>query len=393
MMISFKSASKKIACALIICSMTPTMEGYAQGKLDRSKVVIGKRPLAVVFAADAAPSQSAINFYKAVYQSYSQHQSWDLLSFATMRQAMSASSSSSYGGLVTVDRTSFRKKLPRKINRKSGAKVITGSPVPDLQRLLDNLRAPAAIVVDCAKRDGIVLRGCALYFYDRVASRVTASVVKTFVSGATDATAWAQPLVQSLEDGIASAEREKDLEVIEELVARKENDEDDTVYGLLAIYGKGDRTQLSTGWRQTISGGGLQVGMLSDSVGAAAEYGLLTWSGEGELKSAKRTNYGLNMMFRAKAMESLLWFFEIGGGREINEFQGEKTEDKLKSTGVYAHITPGVGLELAEFFSLNLGVGWRWYFESSSTGEGALTTVNMSDSKIPSIALRATLLL
>jgi hypothetical protein len=351
-----------------------------------------KRSLAIVLAKDAQTIQPIINFYRAVYQCMSNSTSWEILSMQQMRQALPGDDST-FGGIPVLARSDFRKHLPRKRSGKAGKDaIVPGTPVLSLQRMLDNMRTPAAIVVDCASRQSI-LKGCALYYYDRVSGRVTASVVKTFVAGATDATLWAPTLTRALEDGIANAERQKDVAIIEELVARQEDEEDRSTHGTVAVLARGDRASLSSGWRQNMAGLGLQLGFLNENVGANLEYAQLNWKGSQDPATAARSNYGLNMQFRAHALTSLLWYFEIGGGKEKTEFSTDGTDNSLTSEGIYVHVSPGVGLEISDMFTLNLLVGWRWYFESSTTGTGTLATTDMTSSSIPQVALRATLIL
>lgn len=362
-----------------------------------NSVSAAKRSLGVVFATDGQPMQASIDFYRAVYQAVSASSSWDALPLPVIRKGLSATADhdkTQLGGVPSIDRSGFRKHLPRRSSKKANAKTTPGTPVPELQRFLDNTRSTAVIVVDCAKKDSVILRACGLYYYDRVSSKVIASAVKTFVSGASDVKLWATPMVQNLEDGLSAAQREKDQSVIEELIARNEEEDERDTKGLFALFGKGDRTAVSSGWRQTISGGGIQLGFLKDNVGAYAEWAQLSWSGTGsDITKAVRTNYGLSMLFRANALDALLWFFEMGGGKEKSAFTGVGDEDTLEVDGAYIHLSPGIGLELSEYVSMNAGIGWRWFFESSSSQTGTLKGVSLKNSNGPSLMLRATVLI
>lgn len=353
--------------------------------------------LGLIMASDGSTTQAAIDFYRAVYTALSQNTSWDVLPITTIRQGMASSSKvvdQKLGGIPSVDRASFRKHLPKRSSKSEQAKVISGSPVPEIQRFLDSSRSPAVIVVDCSRMNKTFLKACGLYYYDRVASKVTASSVKSFVSGASDVTAWATPMLRTLEEGIASAQREKNHAVIEELIARNEDeDEKNDTQGLIGIYGFGDRLGLDSGWRQTASGAGLQLGFLENEVGAYLDAGLVSWKGSGELTSAKRTSYSLGMIFRARALESLLWYLEAAGGVSYSIFKGPNPSDELKVESNFLSVMPGIGLEVSEIFSLNIGVGWRWTFENSSKASGALKDVRDDAPKGPALSLRAMILL
>ena len=201
-------------------------------------------------------------------------------------------------------------------------------------------------------------------------------------------------MLKSLETGISAAQAERDQAIIEELVARSEDDEDKDVFGIVAAYGKGDRMRIDTGWSQTVAGVGLQLGVLKDNIGAVADLGYLSWTGSSQdVTRATRLNLGLSMLFRAHALDSLLWLMEIGGGKERSTVRGNTDDDSLEVEGLYASISPGIGLELTEFLSLNLSIGWRWFFESSSSRSGALKDVSMDDTHGPSLAFRAMILL
>lgn len=353
-----------------------------------------RRAIAIVLASDGTLQQATVDFYRAVYKTIASGSNWDAIPISTLRQTMSVGRDSNrLGGIPTVDRSTFRKNLPKKVTKKGKSRTVPGTPNAEIQRLLDNLGSPASIVVDCTRMGRDLLKSCSLYYYDRVATHVTASAVKEFTAGANDATVWAAPMVRNLDDGIAAAQREKDQAMIDELVARKEEDESEDIRGTISLFGRGDRMRLNTGWGQTVAGGGLQLGFLRNGIGVNAEIGRLSWQGQGDssVKSAQRTNYGLNMEFRAKALESLLWLFEIGGGKDDSKFKGQSPDDSLSISGVYVSVGPGVGLEVNDNVTMNLAVSWRWFFEQSSSKSGTLSDASMSASNIPGLTLRATL--
>lgn len=382
-----KSIMSFLVIALAIAGTT-SAEPNKDSKRD------SRRGVAIVFANDGTVQQASIDYYRAVYKTISSGSTWDALPMATVRQTLLKKSDvSRIGGIPIIDRATFRKGLPRRTKKSGKMKIIPGTVNHELQRLLDNLGAPAAIVVDCTRLGSELLKSCALYYYDRVSARVVASAVKTFTSGANDATVWAAPMVKNLDDGIAAAQREKDQEMIEELVARKEDDEGDDAHGIISLFGKGDKMRLGAGFNQTVAGGGLQLGFIRDGIGVLAEIARLSWQGDGNVKSAQRTNYGLNMQFRAKALDSLLWIFEIGGGKEESRFRGPTSDDQFTVTGVYAALRPAVGLEVSENFAMDLGLSWRWFFEQSTSKSGTLIDANMTGNNTPGLALRGTLTL
>ena len=351
-----------------------------------------RKGIAIVFASDGTAQQASIDFYRAVFKTVATGSNWDAIPIASLRQTLSPTDANRLGGIPTIDRAKFRKGLPRRSSKGGKTKVMPGTPNQELQRLLDNLGAPAAIAVDCTRLGRDLLKSCALYYYDRVAARVIASAVKEFTAGANDGTVWAAPMIKNLDDGIAAAQREKDQAMIEELVARKEDDESDDAKGMISLFGRGDKMRI-TGWNQTVAGGGIQLGFLRNGIGVALEAARLSWQGDGAVKSAQRTNYGLNMQFRAKALQSLLWIFEIGGGKEESRFKGPTDNDTLTISGVYAELGPSVGLEINEMISMDLGIGWRWFFEQNSSKAGTFSDASMSPNNIPGLSLRATLLL
>lgn len=367
---------------------------------DGSPVAMGRRQqIPVIFAVEGTPPQAAIDFYREVYRVIGRSVRWDPMPIADVRRVLDKSTDERIGGVPSIDRKEFRSKLPRrrkasKLESPASANVIPGKPVTDLQRFLDSTHVPAALVVDCARMSQNLLKACAIYYYDRQSSRVIASAVKNFVAGASDVKSWADPMLKTLENGLEAAQREKDQEVIQELVARSEQDEEHPLKGLVALYLKGDRAQLSNGFKKSINGFGIQMGFLDDTVGAVIDGGLLTWKGDGEeFKSAQRYFYGLNMIFRARALESLLWFLELGAGKEKTSYEGTTDATYFHSDGIYATLAPGVGIELSEFASLNIGVSWRWFFEGSTERNGVPSDLSQTESRIPALSLRAMILL
>jgi hypothetical protein len=367
-----------------------------------SHLAASKPEVALILASDGVPSQEIVDFYRAVYASLASSPSWQPLALGTLRSGLPSDlEKKQLSGIPTISRKDFRAKLPKRLIQKSpnaenraATQIIPGSEVADLQRIADNLRTRAVIVADCATKKSSMLKGCGLYYYDRVAARVTASSIKTFSSGASDATLWASPMVSTLEEGIARAQREKDQDVIEELIARGEQGEETERYGVIAIFGRGDRAGLTNGWSQSLSGGGLELGFLKENVGALAHYSILRWSGDKDsIKLVQRTSYGLGMIFRAEAIDKLLWFFEISGGKETTKYSGQSSEDTLQTDGLALSLSPGIGLTLGDFLTLNMGVGWKWFFENQTSRRGHLSTAETQDLHGPALTLRAMFLL
>lgn len=392
----FKSCFKYLPAVLFAGMITNTSQGNdlqpppSTSEAKRSH----RRGVAVVFASDGSTQQASIDYYRAVYKTVATGSNWDAIPMSTLRQSLNGRGDGNrIGGIPIIDRATFRKGLPKKSKKLGKAKVKPGTPNQELQRLLDNLGSPAAIVVDCTRLGRDLLKTCALYYYDRVSARVIASAVKEFTAGANDGTVWAAPMVKNLDDGIAAAQREKDQAMIEELVARKEEDETDDMKGVFSLFGRGDRMRLNTGWGQTVAGGGIQLGFLRSGIGVVAEVSRLSWQGDGVVTSAQRTNFGLAMQFRAKALDSLLWFFEIGGGKEDAKFKGPTSDDQVVVSGSYVNVGPALGLEINEMISMDLGLAWRWFFEQTSSKTGSLSDASISPSNIPGLSLRATLLL
>jgi len=351
----------------------------------------GNRPmLGLIMASDGQPTQASIDFYRAVYTSLSNHANWDALPMPLIRRSLAQSGGKDLntGGIPAIDRKAFRSNLPRR-SRKAPGGFVPGSPVPELQRFADNTRTSAVIVVDCARQDKTYLKGCGLYYYDRVAAKVIASSVKTFVAGARDVALWATPMLTNLEEGIAAAQREKNQAVIEDLIAREEDDDESDAKALIGLYVRGSRLQLSNDWSQAVSGGGLQLGFLTEGAGAYLDGGIVSWSGDhAVVDSVKQTHYGISMMFRAKALESLLWFLEAGGGLQTTEAKGKLSDDTLTARAIFVQAAPGIGIEISDLFALSINAGWTWSFDSSTSGNGSFKDVQVQDTRQPSLSLR-----
>ena len=351
------------------------------------------RQIAVVYAFDGHAVQPSINFYRAVFTAVSQSATWDVIPIEKIRKS-SQTSESKLGGIPTVDREEFRKALPKKILKSPTGAIKAGASVQDLQRLLDNLAAPAAIVVDCLASSTITIKACGLYYYDRVSARVVASSVKSFVAGVNDAAVWASPMLLTLDQGLAASRREKNQAIIEELVARNEGDEEAVKQGLIGISGRGSKAALKSGWSQSLVGFGLQLGFMAKEKGVLLEGSQLNWKGAGMVTAANKTSYGINMFFRAKALESLIWIGELGAGREINTLTGNGGGDSMTVTGMYVTVRPAVGVELAEYFTLDLGFQFNWFFEASTArGANSFAGESYRSSRTPGVALRGLLLL
>jgi hypothetical protein len=357
-----------------------------------------KKPeIAIIFASDGRPMQASIDFYRASYKALSGSTEWQPMPMSTIRTKLEQTGvSEALGGIPTVDRKLFRASLPK--NSSDGS--MAGKSVDELQRFLDSTRTSALIIADCARQSRNLLKACALYYYDRVQGKVLASVVKRFNSGTSDASMWAEPLLKTLERGIAAAQRQKDQAVIEELIARNQEDlEDSDRVGLFALYGSGDNATINLGLSGNsvnlpIAGGGLELGFLRDNVGAYLEVGRSSWSGsKSDLSSLVRLNYGLGMIFRANALESLLWYLELSAGKEQTTVNSKLENTQFNSEGLYTRVAPGIGLEISEAFSLSLSLGWRWYFENSRNGSGLLNEAGLEGIRTPSVMFRGMILL
>ncbi len=349
--------------------------------------------IAVVYAYDGRAVQPSINFYRAVFTAVSQSPTWDVIPINKIRKS-SPASEAKLGGIPIVDREEFRKALPKKIRKSPTGAIKPGSSVQDLQRLLDNLAAPAAIVVDCLASSPTTIKACGIYYYDRVSGRVVASSVKSFIAGVNDPTVWASPMLLTLDEGLASSRRAKNQAIIEELVARNEDDDDSEKQGLIGVSGRSSKAALKSGWSQSLVGFSLQLGFMAKEKGVLLEGSQLKWKGTGKVSAASKTTYGINMFFRAKALESLIWIGELGAGREINTLDGVQSGDSMTVTGMYVTVRPSVGIELSETFTLDLGLHFDWFFEASASRTGSIfTDENYRSSRIPGVALRGLLIL
>lgn len=351
------------------------------------------RQIAVVYAYDGRAVQPSINFYRAVFTGVSQSPTWDVIPIDKIRKSAPASESK-LGGIPVVDREEFRKALPKRIPKSRTAAIKAGTPIQDLQRLLDNLAAPAAIIVDCLASSTTTIKACGLYYYDRVSARVVASSVKSFAASVNDAAVWASPMLLTLEEGLAASRREKNQAIIEELVARNEEDEDSAKQGLIGVSGRSSKAALKSGWRQSLVGFGLQLGFMAKEKGVLLEGSQLKWKGTGLVTTANKTTYGINMFFRAKALEALVWIGELGAGREIDSLHGPYNGDSMTVTGMYVTVRPSVGIELAEYFTLDLGLHFDWFFEASTVRAGTnFAGESYRSSRTPGVALRGLLIL
>ena len=100
------------------------------------------------------------------------------------------------------------------------------------------------------------------------------------------------------------------------------------------------------------------------------------------------------MLFRARALESLLWYLEIGGGKEKTIYSGIDANTKISEDGLYTSLAPGMGLELAEFVTLNVALSWRWFFDSATERNGVNSNnLKQTESRIPGLILRGMILL
>lgn len=371
----------------LLFALAQTAPSLAQSHLPDSGKAERRRSIAVVMASDGNLHQGSINFYRSAYKAVSASGEWTVLPMETVRKALATGSSLHLGGIPVINRATFRAGLPKRVRRQDGPSTLPGTTNRELQRLLDTLGSQGAIVSDCARQGPNALKACALYYYERARGHVMASTVKKFSAGATDASVWAEPMVKNLNEGLAASQREKDRAIIDELVARKEDDDDEDTRGVIAIFARGDRLRLN-GWSQTVAGGGLQLGFRRDSIGVLAELGKLTWSGSGDVTKAERTNYGLNMQFRARALESLLWFLTVGGGAEESKFQGTAGEDRMLVKGLYVSLGPAVGLEVNDYLSMDLGLSWRWFFAKSTDKAGAFQTQALNAAGSTALSLR-----
>jgi hypothetical protein len=345
-----------------------------------------KIPIPIFLASSSPiPSQKLVEFYKAVRVSLTDSEGWESVNIEKTQQHQAEESGVNfYGNLPVIDRTDFRKKIQRRrsqpVNENAATQdVISRQRVRAIQQYLDQLRVPGGLVVDCSHGKSMLLKGCGIYYYDRVKQKVSASVVKLFSAGTHDASAWATPLVKNLENGLAHAQRSKDEKIIEELMSKEDLDDQTDTRGHLSAFASTSSVRVSgnqASLRQNLVGFGVEAGMMLENVGAYFFASRAMWNGSSGkealfYKKAQSTDIGLGMNLRAKALDQLLWGLQIAVARQTLEFElmdslGSQSDhsQKFKSTGLNMSISPSMGILVSDLVEITLGPVWGWYSES-----------------------------
>ncbi len=336
------------------------------------------RKVAVLLAYDGRPRNALFDFYRATFQAVDTSGTWTATPVTDLRAVLTARRVDQRQIMLpTIDAKRFRQSLTA---RKPDPKITRPDHKPgrldEIQGLLDTLGLSIAVIVDCRSDKAELLRSCGLYYYDRSEARVRASSIKTFEAGVSDAGIWAQPMLKNLMEGIQAAQKSRDQEMIQALMGRDDEDEDD-MHALLGVAIRGENLQVDQKG-QTIAELALQLGFLQDHKGAFLEFMQGERSSQGELRSIKRQSLGLQGLWQARALDSLLWRLELGGGQERTLVEMRDNAGQLKVQGFYLALRVGVGLILRDAFTLDLGPQGRYFMEQKSEGEGLLKDASLS---------------
>ena len=177
--------------------------------------------------------------------------------------------------------------------------------------------------------------------------------------------------MQNLADGLESVQRSKDETIIEDLMARRDGDEEEDYKPTVSLLGKGETVRFQSGPSLSIAGIGIQAGLINKGLGVFLEYSDGRSSGTDALKGVKRSSLGLFSQFQAKALESLIWTLELGAGTEKTVAEAKAGNEQLEISGIHISYRLGIGLRFTDHFTIDFGpMGSQFYEQDRKEDEG-----------------------
>lgn len=326
-----------------------------------------------------------VHFYQAVQKSMSDSAEWKLAPVPETRKYLrKLKGTYAINALPAISRRGF-------IKSHGQAKYPDSKPgrpnrvQPNLQRALDTLALQGAVVVDCIPDGSRRVRSCGLFYYDRNAGKVVASVRKHFRLGIPDAGRWAHQMVAGLDSGIKHERNRKSQNELSTLLAKStdNNEENDTVF-MFGIQALGESLASVNDQQATLAQGAIQIGLQSSNMSLSLEGGqghsILDNDENKHILSARKL--GLVLGIQSKALESLIWQLGWGMGamerKIVREEDGEET-GALRHVDGYLSLRPGMFWALGQHFRIGTEATYTKFLGGQHHQEGVLTSKDFSN--------------
>jgi len=311
--------------------------------------------IALIYSASSKQLNTpTLAFYQSVASQFASSHDWQLVSFSEVdRYLPKTTGRLTPSSIPSIKRAEFLKAHPQ-ASGASKAKLPANKGVSrSLQELLDTLAAEGAVVVDCVPQGGNRVKACGIYFYDRAAGRVVASMRKDFKVGITDATRWSGVMVSGLHSGLVAVRENKSKAQLESILDKSP---DSTSNRKIALHldARGESTIRKFDMPGLAPALSLGISTMSNGTGAGIEAAVseqrnqtgadreLTWFGR---------RAGIFMTSEIEAQETMVWSLDVGLGVSQRRFiinENNSEAGSVQQSEGYITARPGLLWDLSK---------------------------------------------
>ena len=112
-----------------------------------------------------------------------------------------------------------------------------GSMIKAIQQELESKALNQAVVMDCKTKKALII-SCGLYLYDRAEGRIIASSTKRFSVGIPSAVAWAAPMTEHFNKGLATIEDRKIKKMIDNMSTGPREVPEESPLSMAGLFGQ-----------------------------------------------------------------------------------------------------------------------------------------------------------
>ena len=326
-----------VSLAAFLCITVSTSLNAAPGRI------------ALIYSASSKQLNTpTVAFYQSVAGQFASSNDWDLVSYSEVdRYLPKKAGRLTPGTIPAISRAEFLKAHPQASNPSKRTKPANNGISKSLQELLDTLAAEGAVVVDCVPQGGDRVKACGIYFYDRAAGRVVASMRKDFKVGITDATRWSSVMVSGLHSGLVAVRDNKSKAQLESILDKSSDDTSNRKVGI-HFDARGESTIKKYDMPGLAPAFSLGVSTLSNGTGAGIEASISEQHNQSssgrELKWFGR-RAGIFMTSEIEAQETMVWSLDVGLG--ISDRKFVMNQDNIEAGSLHqreGYITARPGL-------------------------------------------------
>jgi hypothetical protein len=280
--------------------------------------------IALIYSASSKQLNTpTLAFYQSIAGQFATSNNWQLISYAEVdRYLPKKTGRLTPSSIPAISRAEFLNAHPQASNPAKTKKPANKGVSKSLQELLDTLAAEGAVVVDCVPQGGDRVKACGIYFYDRAAGRVVASMRKDFKVGITDATRWSGVMVSGLHSGLVAVRDNKSKAQLESILDKSTDDSSNRKIGV-HFDARGESTIRKYDAADMAPAFSLGVSTMSNGTGAGIEASVSEQRNQSssgrELKWFGR-RAGLFMTSEIEAQETMVWSLDVGLGVSDRKF-------------------------------------------------------------------------